>query len=72
MTTRKDISQVNIRKVFSIINILLVNILLVNLLWNELPLEIREIRCQTTFKFLVKRPSVNFMILNWKQVSQMG
>ena len=26
-----------------------------HLLWNELPLEIREIRCQTTFKFRVKQ-----------------
>ena len=26
-----------------------------HLLWNELPLEIREIRCQTAFKFRVKQ-----------------
>ena len=26
-----------------------------HLLWNELPLEIREIRCQTTFKFRVRQ-----------------
>ena len=26
-----------------------------HLLWNELPIEIREIRCQTTFKFLIKQ-----------------
>ena len=39
-----------------------------HLLWNELPLEIREIRCQTTFKFRVRQhlwTLMNSLIQNW-------